>query len=181
MQLCTRSNRRTRFKTEKSRRHHKSLGWKSGAAGTADPKDKERHYRHESTCYAKQPCFLWSGRERVRRPFSRGLQDSGEEFERDIQKQKFEIETAHQIGQKNQSSNARPLVAKFLRYQNKEFIRRWAHLLKGTRISIAEHFPTEIAERRKALYPVLKQARGGGHKAVLIKDPLIIDSQLCKS
>ena len=90
--------------------------------------------------------------------------------------QKIEIERAHRLGRKQ--TNNRPLVAKFLRYQDKEFIRRSAHLLKGTKISIAEHFPKEIAEKRKTLYPVLKQARRDGQKAVLIKDQLIINGQL---
>ena len=66
---------------------------------------------------------------------------------------------------------------KFLRFQDKEFIRKSAHLLKGTDIGISEQFPKEIADARKALYPVFKKAKKDGHSAVLIKDKLFINGQ----
>ena len=74
-------------------------------------------------------------------------------------------------------SQLRAMVAKFLRYQDKEYIRKSAHLLKGTKIGIAEQVPKEIADVRKTLYPVYKKAKTDGNTALLIKDKLFINGQ----
>lgn len=66
---------------------------------------------------------------------------------------KIEIERAHRLGRKCDDGKPRPIVAKFLRYQDKEFIRKKAYLLKGTKFGIAEQFPKEIAETQRKLYP----------------------------
>ena len=89
----------------------------------------------------------------------------------------IEIERAHRLGRKREDGKPRAIVAKFLRYQDKEYIRKSAHLLKGTKIGIAEQFPKEIADVRKALYPVYKKAKKDGKTAVLIKDKLFINGQ----
>ena len=89
----------------------------------------------------------------------------------------IEIERAHRLGRKREDGKPRAIVAKFLRYQDKEYIRKSAHLLKGTKIGIAEQFPKEIADVRKALYPVYKKAKKDGNTALLIKDKLFINGQ----
>lgn len=89
----------------------------------------------------------------------------------------IEIERAHHLGRKREDGKPRAIVAKFFRYQDKEHIRKSAHLLKGTNIGIAEQFPKEIADARKVLYPVLKKAKKDGHRALLIKDKLFINGQ----
>ena len=89
----------------------------------------------------------------------------------------IEIEQAHRLGRKREDGKPRAIVAKFLRYQDKEYIRKSAHLLKGTRIGIAEQFPKEIADVRKALYPVYKKAKKDRNTALLIKDKLFINGQ----
>ena len=89
----------------------------------------------------------------------------------------IEIERAHRMGKKTDAHKPRPIVAKFLRFQDKEFIRKSAHVLKGSRIGISEQFPKEIAEKRKALYPVMKKAKSDGQKTTLIKDKLFINGQ----
>ena len=88
----------------------------------------------------------------------------------------IEIERAHRLGKKV-DSKTRPIIAKFLRYHDKEYIRQRAYMSKGSKIGIAEQFPKEIAERRKLLYPILKKAKSEGKKAVLIKDVLFINGQ----
>ncbi|KAK3746094.1 hypothetical protein QZH41_004619 [Actinostola sp. cb2023] len=88
----------------------------------------------------------------------------------------IEIERAHRLGKKV-DSKTRPIIAKFRRYQDKEYIRQRAYMLKGSKIGIAEQFLKEIAERRKLLYPILKKAKSEGKKAVLIKDVLFINGQ----
>ena len=89
----------------------------------------------------------------------------------------IEIERAHRLGRKREDGKPRAIVAKFLRYQDKEYIRKSAHLLKGTKIGIAEQFPKEIADVRKTLYPVYKKAKKDGNTALLIKDKLFINGQ----
>ena len=56
----------------------------------------------------------------------------------------IEIERAHRLGRKRDDGKPRPIVAKFLRYQDKEFIRKKAYLLKGTKFGIAEQFPKRL-------------------------------------
>jgi superfamily II DNA/RNA helicase len=61
------------------------------------------------------------------------------------------IERAHRIG-RNRRGNPKPIVVKFLRYPDKELVKRSASKLKGTSIGIVEQFPKEIADTRKSLY-----------------------------
>ena len=89
----------------------------------------------------------------------------------------IEIERAHRLGAKRNDEKPRPIVAKFLRYQDKEYIRKSAYLLKGTKVGIADQFPKEIAETRKKLYPILKKAKEDGRAVKLIKDKLFINGQ----
>ena len=74
----------------------------------------------------------------------------------------IEIERAHRLGRKSDDGKPRPIVIKFLRYQDKEFVRKSANLVKGTTLWIAEQFPKEIAETRKKLYPIMKKAKEDG-------------------
>ena len=90
----------------------------------------------------------------------------------------IEIERAHRLGGKRDDGKPRPIVAKFLRYQDKEYIRRSAYLLKGSKIGIADQFPKEIAEARKKLYPIMKKAKNEGNTVKLIKDKLFVNGQL---
>ena len=85
----------------------------------------------------------------------------------------IEIERAHRLGGKRDDGKPRPIVAKFLRYQDEEYIRKSAYLLKGTKIEIADQFPKKIAEARKKLYPVMKKAKNEGNTVKLIKDKLL--------
>ena len=71
----------------------------------------------------------------------------------------IEIERVHRLVGKRDDGKPRPIVAKFLRYQGKEYIWKSAYLLKGTKIGIADQFPKETAEARKKLYPVMKKAK----------------------
>ncbi|XP_028519031.1 protein unc-13 homolog C-like [Exaiptasia diaphana] len=88
----------------------------------------------------------------------------------------IEIDRAHRIGKKT-SGKPRPIVSKFLRYQDREEVRRNAYKLKGSKVGIAEQFPKEIAEKRKELYPIYKKAKSEGKKARMIKDQLYVEGQ----
>ena len=75
----------------------------------------------------------------------------------------------------------RPLIAKFLRYQEKELIRRSAVALKGTSFGLGEQFPKEIHKRRKTLYPVFKRAKQERKKPSIVKDKLYINGSLYRT
>jgi hypothetical protein len=90
--------------------------------------------------------------------------------------EKIEIERAHRLGRNR--TKPRPIVVKFLRFQDKEMIKRNAYKFKDIGVGISDQFPKEIQEERKKLYPVFKDARSKGHKAFLVKDKLFINGQI---
>jgi len=93
-----------------------------------------------------------------------------------IESDEIEIDRAHRMGKKR-GGKPRPVVARFLRYQDRERIRKAAYNLKGSKIGISEQFPKEIADRRKLLYPVFKKAKAEGNTAKLVRDQLYINGQ----
>jgi archaellum component FlaC len=81
------------------------------------------------------------------------------------------IERAHRIGKPRPgNSKPRPIVAKFLKFPDKESIKSSSKKLKGTDLGISDQFPKEIVEKRKVIYPILKKAKDDAHKVKLIKD-----------
>ena len=75
-------------------------------------------------------------------------------------------------------NNARPIVAKFSYRADLEAVLKNAYRLKGKRFGINEQFPKEIENRRKALYPVMRKAKGEGKKVSMVRDRLYIDGKL---
>ena len=76
----------------------------------------------------------------------------------------IKIERAHCIRQRagryhEGPRRPAPIVAKFSFFKDRETIRKSGRLLKGTNYSIQEQFPEVIAQKRKPLYPNLRQAR----------------------
>jgi hypothetical protein len=91
-------------------------------------------------------------------------------------KVQVKIDRSHRLGRKREgNSKLRPIVAKFNYHQDKEFIRRNANKLKGTKIGISEQFQDKIARVRQALYLELKKAKAEGKRARIVKDKLIIE------
>ena len=71
------------------------------------------------------------------------------------------FERVHRIGKANEfNERPRNIVAKFSYFKDREYIRiNAARKLHGTRIWVNEHFPPEIENNRKKLYPVMRQAK----------------------
>ncbi|KAK0134281.1 hypothetical protein N1851_030161 [Merluccius polli] len=67
--------------------------------------------------------------------------------------------TFHRIHRlsKVQEDKIRPIIVKFEHYQHKELLKSKGKLLKDTNFGMNEQYPREINERRKALYPILKE------------------------
>lgn len=85
----------------------------------------------------------------------------------------------HRIVQ--QTKGPRPIVAKFEHYKDKELVKGRGKELKGTTFGLNDQFPKEIQERRKLLYPILKDSRKNNKRAYLIVDKLYIDGQLYRN
>ncbi|XP_062609377.1 uncharacterized protein LOC134271145 [Saccostrea cucullata] len=89
------------------------------------------------------------------------------------------FERVHRMGKWNEfSEHPRNIVAKFTFYKDREFIRsRAPQKLKHSNVWVNEQFPPEIEERRRKLYPVLRQALKDHKRAKLVKDTLYIDGK----
>lgn len=94
---------------------------------------------------------------------------------------KIKIDRAHRIGQFS-ANKKRPIVVKFNYFQDKLTVKRKAfELLKESPFSVADQYPKAIQERRKELYPKLKEARLQKKEAFLNYDTLYINGQKFKA
>ncbi len=91
----------------------------------------------------------------------------------------LDLARVHRIGVKK-PNKTRPMVAKFQSFKKREEVRKAAPVLKGKKAGVSEQFPKEVAERRKELYPVMRQARNEGKRVRLQMDRLYIDGVLYK-
>ncbi|XP_062619728.1 uncharacterized protein LOC134281270 [Saccostrea cucullata] len=90
------------------------------------------------------------------------------------------FERVHRMGKWSEFNEyPRNIVAKFSFFKDREFIRtRAPQKLSGTRIWVNEQYPPEIEEKRKKLYPVLRQARKDHKKVKLVRDTLYVDGKV---
>ena len=92
----------------------------------------------------------------------------------------FQLERAHRMGDNSSFGRAgrpRSIVAKFLRFKDREVVRQARSKLKGTGYFVNEEFPKEIADRRKDLLPKMRQAIRDGKRAWISYDTLYIDGR----
>lgn len=82
----------------------------------------------------------------------------------------IELQRIHWIG-KRSSSDGKPrqIIARFLRYPNREMIMTNVTKLKGKRFAISANFPKEIMERRKRKMQQFKKAKADGKQAFYSK------------
>ena len=75
----------------------------------------------------------------------------------------FEFQRIHRIGRLNPSQNKpRPIIARFLRYSDRELVMSRVKKLKGKGLGISADLPKEIVKRRKELMPKFKKAKEDG-------------------
>ena len=78
----------------------------------------------------------------------------------------FEYQQVHHIGKRDPSQEKpRPIIARFLRYPDRERVILSARKLKGTGFGISPDLPKEIVGRRKELMPKFKKAKESGKLA----------------
>ena len=80
---------------------------------------------------------------------------------------KIEFQRVHRIGKPRSNSSGKPrqIIARFLRYSDRERVMDRATRLRGKKIGISPDFPKEIVERRKKLMPKLTAAKKAGKRA----------------
>jgi hypothetical protein len=78
-----------------------------------------------------------------------------------------------------QDKSPRGIVAKFERRKdrNKVLRKAIAKLKNNKQFIVHEQYPIEIIDRRRQLVPIMKDARGKGHEAVLKEDRLYINKR----
>jgi hypothetical protein len=91
----------------------------------------------------------------------------------------IQLEKVHRLGRRKRDQlKPRPILAKFKDLKDRDNIRFTAPvMLKDTNFGIREQFPHEIENRRKQLYPKLKEAKQNGKSAKLIRDKLYIENE----
>ena len=91
---------------------------------------------------------------------------------------RIELMRCHRLGTYNPNKQ-RPIVAKFLRYTEKELVKKTGYeKLRKTGFGVSDQYPQEINDRRKLLVPVMKkikEEKGQTVKAALIVDTLYTD------
>ena len=89
----------------------------------------------------------------------------------------IQIERAHRVGKHN-SERPRLVVAKFLRFNDRENILRSSGKLKGTNIYINEDLCETSQAKRRSQLPQLKQARSQGKIAYFVHTRLVIKDRV---
>ena len=90
---------------------------------------------------------------------------------------KIEFGNVHRIKTRGDNRRA-PIVARFIYHRDLRYVLEIANRLRGKPYSIREQFPPEIEEKRRKLYPVMKQAKYDRRQCVLVRDKLYIDNEL---
>lgn len=74
----------------------------------------------------------------------------------------------------------RPIVARFLYYNDLVQVKRAGKYLRGKNFGVNEQFPMEIEQRRKQLYPIMKEEKRKKSKVVLVRDRLYVNDELVR-
>lgn len=85
------------------------------------------------------------------------------------------IEEAVRIGLRKGTSRA--LLVKFLLKPDRDFVKKSAFNLAGTQFGVSEHFPLEVEQRRRLLYPLKKPLKALKKKVRIDIDQLIVDDE----
>ena len=85
-------------------------------------------------------------------------------------RKRIEFQRVHRLGKPRSSGDPGPIIARFLRYQDREEVMQKARVkLKGKDYAVFEDIPKELYELRKRQQNKLKRARQDGLKAFFSK------------
>ena len=95
---------------------------------------------------------------------------------------RFEFQRVHRVGKLDASQrNPRQIIARFLRYGDREQVFSRARQLKGTGMGISPDFPKGVVDIRKKQIEILKKAKKEGKRAYFSRaepDKLYVDGYL---
>ena len=91
--------------------------------------------------------------------------------------ERIEFGNIQRFGKKN-AERPRPIIARFLYYSDLDKAEKAERNLRGTYFGVNEQFPPEIEERRRKLYPIMKEEKKKKSKVVLIRDKLFVNNEL---
>ena len=153
--------------------------------GTVEDKDKQIEYLHTQHLYLES----YSRRENLKFSEKEGKDAVGaidvlRDFLHDVlgfgvPKRNMEFQREHRFS-KSVRGKPRPILARFLHYQDHETVLRARFELKDTEYMILQDFPQEIMKRRRKQMPKLKEAKKRGQKVSFSKsepDKLFIDGK----
>jgi uncharacterized protein YdcH (DUF465 family) len=90
----------------------------------------------------------------------------------------IKFECVHRMGNFSATSAyPKKLVAKFVFFKDREYVRRQREHLQDSDFFLHEQFPPEIAARRRAHIPAVKAAKRQGKRAWLSYDTLYVDGK----
>ena len=100
----------------------------------------------------------------------------------DVKVDDISFDRVHRLGRRrfNSDTKPRPIVAKFEKFKDRETIRKAGiNLNKSKRgYSVREHFPLEMENKRKELYPVMRRyQQDPQNRVVLVRDKLFINGK----
>ena len=88
----------------------------------------------------------------------------------------IEFGNVHRFGKPGRNG-ARPIVARFIYYNDLQCVLKNAYRLRGSQFGISEQFPAEIVARRQKLYPKMREAKQQRREVVLVRYRLYIDGE----
>ncbi|XP_023931705.1 uncharacterized protein LOC106163369 [Lingula anatina] len=88
------------------------------------------------------------------------------------------FDRVHRIGSVTNRPKPRAIIAKCTTFHDKRTVMKYTKNLKGTYIRITDQYPKEVEERRRTLYPVMKELRAKNIKHRLVGEKLYINNSL---
>jgi hypothetical protein len=91
---------------------------------------------------------------------------------------RIEFGNVHRFKTRSGDNRRPPIVARFLYHSDLRFVLKNANKLRGKPFGIREQFPFEIEQRRRILYPIMKDAKRSNQQVTLVRDRLYINNEL---
>ena len=91
---------------------------------------------------------------------------------------RIEFGNVHRFKTRSGDNRRPPIVARFLYHSDLRFVLKNANKLRGKPFGIREQFPFEIEQRRRILYPIMKDAKRTNQQVTLVRDRLYINNEL---
>ena len=88
-----------------------------------------------------------------------------------------EFANVHRFG-RHVRGRSRPIVARFIYQHELDRVLDNAYQLRGSPYGIRQQFPAAVEDRRRTLYPIMRQHKAHGANVKMVRDRLYINGQL---